>query len=169
MDRFRLLGMTAVLTLLIWASADSLVRDTASLAISLKAAPAAAGSNMVIHTDPNGERFDVQVSGPRRSVQAVQARGTYHVRLPIEDRPTGEATISLDRHIIKNKLAEQWADFANLTVVSVNPEVASVAIDHVVTKDVEEFTVVGGVPAEVIGERKMKDPHYKLGRARLFQ
>lgn len=39
----------------------------------------------------------------------------------------------------------------------------------VVTKDVDEFRIVGGVPAEIIGERKLKDPRYKLGRARLFQ
>lgn len=44
-----------------------------------------------------------------------------------------------------------------------------VAAGAVVTKDVEAYMVVGGVPAEVINERKIKDPHYKLGRARLFQ
>lgn len=46
---------------------------------------------------------------------------------------------------------------------------AVVAAGAVVTKDVAAFTIVGGVPAGVIGERKIKDPHYKLGRARLFQ
>ncbi|PIP57270.1 acyltransferase [Candidatus Woesebacteria bacterium CG_4_10_14_0_2_um_filter_44_9] len=46
---------------------------------------------------------------------------------------------------------------------------AVVAAGAVVTADVADFTIVGGVPAKVIGERKDKNPHYKLGRARLFQ
>lgn len=46
---------------------------------------------------------------------------------------------------------------------------AVIGAGAVVTKDVGEFKVVGGVPASVIGERNLKDPHYKLGRARLFQ
>lgn len=46
---------------------------------------------------------------------------------------------------------------------------AIVAAGAVVTKDVDDFAIVGGVPAQVIGERKNKNPNYRLGRARLFQ
>lgn len=46
---------------------------------------------------------------------------------------------------------------------------AVVAAGAVVTKDVGEFQIVGGVPAQVIGERRLKNLHYRLGRARLFQ
>ena len=46
---------------------------------------------------------------------------------------------------------------------------AVIAAGAVVAGDVSDFTIVGGVPAKVIGERKNKDLHYKLGRARLFQ
>lgn len=46
---------------------------------------------------------------------------------------------------------------------------AVVAAGAIVTKDVEPFSIVAGVPAKKIGERKVKDPSYKLGRPRLFR
>ncbi len=46
---------------------------------------------------------------------------------------------------------------------------AVVAAGAIVTKDVEPFTVVAGVPAKKIGDRNLKDPSYKLGRPRLFR
>lgn len=46
---------------------------------------------------------------------------------------------------------------------------AVVASGAVVTKDVAEGKIVAGVPAEVIGERKIKKYQYRLGRPRLFQ
>lgn len=46
---------------------------------------------------------------------------------------------------------------------------AVIAAGAVVTKDVQPFSIVGGVPAKVIGERGLKHPKYRLGRFKLFQ
>jgi len=46
---------------------------------------------------------------------------------------------------------------------------AVVGAGAVVTKDAPSFAVVGGVPAHTIGERTLKNPSYRLGRARWFR
>ncbi len=46
---------------------------------------------------------------------------------------------------------------------------AVVAAGAVVTKNVPEKQIVGGVPAKPIGQRKVKKLAYRIGRARLFQ
>lgn len=46
---------------------------------------------------------------------------------------------------------------------------AIVAAGAVVTKDVPPKTIVGGIPAEKIGERKVEKLSYRLGRSRAFQ
>lgn len=46
---------------------------------------------------------------------------------------------------------------------------AIVAASAVVTKNVPPYAIVGGVPAKIIGERKLKSLNYKLGRARWFR
>lgn len=46
---------------------------------------------------------------------------------------------------------------------------AVVAAGAIVTHDVPPGKIVAGVPAKEIGERKLKEFHYRLGRARLFQ
>ena len=46
---------------------------------------------------------------------------------------------------------------------------AVVAAGAVVTEDVAAYTIVGGVPAKIIGERKITDMHYTLGRASWFR
>lgn len=46
---------------------------------------------------------------------------------------------------------------------------AVIGAGAIVTKDVADFTIVGGVPAKEIGKRKHTDLHYTLGRAAWFR
>lgn len=46
---------------------------------------------------------------------------------------------------------------------------AIIAAGAIVSGDVAPFSVAGGIPAKKIGERRIKDLHYNLGWARLFQ
>ena len=69
-------------------------------------------------------------------------------------------------------IVKEGASFgANSTVVCGHTigKFAFIGAGTVVTKDIPDFVIVGGVPAKVIGERKNKDLHYRLGHARLFQ
>lgn len=45
----------------------------------------------------------------------------------------------------------------------------AVAAGAVVTADVLDYEIVGGIPAKKIGERKVKDLHYTLGRSAWFR
>lgn len=46
---------------------------------------------------------------------------------------------------------------------------AVIAAGAIVTKDVPDFEIWGGVPAKKISDRKIDHPNYKLGRPMLFQ
>ncbi len=46
---------------------------------------------------------------------------------------------------------------------------AIIAAGAVVAKDIPDFEIHAGVPAKKIGERKNKNPQYRLGRFMLFQ
>ena len=46
---------------------------------------------------------------------------------------------------------------------------AVIAAGAVVTKNVPNFSIVAGVPANIIGKRSQKDFNYRLGRPRLFR
>ncbi len=74
--------------------------------------------------------------------------------------------------ITENVIIEDYVFIGPRAIIQPGVKVhtgAVVAAGAVVTKDVSPFEIVGGIPAKPIGERKAKDLHYRLGRARLFR
>ena len=136
MEQVKLLSMTALLTVLIWASADSLVNETVSITVSFTPVPAAA-PDMIITAQPMSKFHEIEISGPRKIVEDLQSQPPLQIRLPITDRPTGTTVIPLDRAMIKRELAEQVRDFGKLTIASVQPETLPVVVDHWVLRDVD--------------------------------
>lgn len=129
--------MTAVLSILVWASADSLVNETATLGVTFEAVPDAAAPAMIVEPAPTAESYEIQISGPRRDVEDVLARSPLRVRLRIPERPTGTGRYLIDRVALKTALIDQWTEFRKLTLVSVEPDTLPVVIDHRVNREAE--------------------------------
>jgi len=138
MEQVKLLSMTVILTVLIWISADSLVNETVSLSVVLEPVPASGATDMLVEPAITGQVHEVQISGPRRIVEDVQARPTpLRARFRVGSRQTGPAEIVLNRAELKDKLAEQWPEFRKLTIVAVEPQMLEVIVDRWVTREAE--------------------------------
>lgn len=138
MEQLKLLGMTIVLTVLIWASADSLVNEVVTVRVTFDVAPAA-NTNMLVQVNPDnqGQLYEMQVAGPRRAVDAVQDREPLRLRLYIPEHPTGAFDEPLREDMLKRAMVEQWGEFHRLSVLSVRPPSLPVLVDHMLTRDVD--------------------------------
>ncbi len=135
-EQAKLLSMTLVLTLVIWASADSLVNEAVSIRVHFSFEPAT-NPGMLIGLDPDtgAQWVQLELSGPRRVVEDLRDQEPLELRLPLEDRPTGPSRVPLEHEAVKRALAEQRGDWGKLTVVSLQPSVVQVTIDQMITKE----------------------------------
>lgn len=80
---------------------------------------------------------------------------------------------SSDFHAIhKQVVIEDYVFIGPRSIILPNVNIgkgAIIAAGAVVTKNIDAFQIVAGIPAKVIGERKNKDLNYKLGRAAWFR
>jgi hypothetical protein len=138
MEQVKLLSVTAVLTVLVWAAADSLVNEGATVGVSFDVVPAVANPQLRVEVAaPASGSCELEISGPRRKVEAVQAQAPLTARLRIADRPTGRADLTLDRDFLKKELVEQFNEFRRLTIVSVRPPALTLDIDRMITTDID--------------------------------
>jgi hypothetical protein len=132
--------MTAVLTALIWASADRLVNESAVLEVAIVPVPAAASEQMLIRMIGPRDSLEVTVSGPRRVVESVRNRERMQVRIHVPEQPPGEASLGISEENLRRELAQQFSEFERLRVLGVQPQEIRVAVDRIVTRNVE-FTL----------------------------
>ena len=130
MEQLKLLSMTAVLTVLIWATADSLVIETVTLPAEFEVVPATGAQSLVVSSASEVSTFQVQLTGPRKVIAQAQAVAPFRVRLRVPEGPTGSASIDL-----KAAMEEQWRQFPKLTVVAVSPARLDVNLDHIVRRE----------------------------------
>lgn len=136
MEQVKLLSMTAVLTVLIWASADSLVNETGSVRVRFDVV-ARDDPDMLVTVAPAAKSrvYELEVFGPRKIVEQIESRDRLPIRLPIPDHPTGTASIRLSKNMLQREIARQWNEFRKLRVIAAQPETLDIVVDHMVTKE----------------------------------
>ncbi len=137
-EELKLLAMTAILALLVWAGADSLVNESVVVRLSFETAPRD-DSDMVVELPPTAKAqlYELTVSGPRRVAEGVQVRERYPVRLRIEDRPPGEHSLTLSKDMLKSALVEQWSEFRKLRIESIDPPSLPLNVDRMVQTELD--------------------------------
>lgn len=138
MEQVKLLSMTVLLTVFIWAGADSLVNEVVSIRVSFEVEPVA-DPDMLVELDPATKTrwVEVQVSGPRKIIEDIKKQGPMTARLRIEDRPAGTHDLNLDREMLRRALREQGATFDRLTVLSAEPPTIRIVVDHMITSELD--------------------------------
>jgi hypothetical protein len=114
-----------------------LVNETATLNAVVVPFAADSSSKIIVASPPRQEEVELTISGPRRVVETVQTRGGLQIRVPIQEQPTGMASVALDENAVRRQLAERWSEFDRLRVLDLKPEEVAVVVDHLIARDVE--------------------------------
>ena len=132
-DQLKLLGLSGVLTVLIWTGANSLVSESASIDVSLRVRPDPRSPGMRVESIDPTQRIVLHISGPRKEIDNLRPReGKLTVDLMIRDRQTGRSTVQL-----LGLVDDQWQRHPSIAVTSVEPGKITVDIDHMIDVDVQ--------------------------------
>jgi hypothetical protein len=131
-EQAKLISVTVVLTLLIWATAHQLVSSTHEIDVTIVPQPVE-GSALIVRTDPSGlDRFRLTVTGPKRIVDRVreeaQAGQLQPLVIPVHDSPNGRYPVD-----VRRALSDYRDQLRGLQVERVQPSEVMVVIDHLET------------------------------------
>lgn len=129
MQQVKLISVAAVLSLLIWTTANQLISDTVEIPVTVVAEPVGDTGLIVEAIPQEGNRFMVTFSGPKRLVDRLRVDGKLSVRIPfLEDSnvPLGPRP-PID---VQRELEDQAEQFYGLHVEKVNPPRIALLIDR---------------------------------------
>ena len=132
MEQVKLISVTAVLTLLIWATAHQFVSETAEIDVTVHPEPLE-GGGLIVTTDPPGlERFRLTVTGPKRIVDQVRDEARADrlppLKIPVRERPNGRYPVD-----VRDALSAYRDQLRGLQIDRVVPAEVTVVIDHLRT------------------------------------
>lgn len=153
MEQVKLLSLTAILTALLWAGANSLVNEIGHVRVrfSVSARP---GSDLLVEsaTAASTQLFELQVLGPRKVVEKLQTLDPSTYLLLVDDRSLGASDFVLDPETIEPSLRAHRKEFESIHVVSVRPNRLPIVVDRMVT-------VEGSVVAKRLSLTYEEAPH----------
>ncbi|NOX59373.1 MAG: hypothetical protein GXP29_11025 [Planctomycetes bacterium] len=134
MRQLRLIGMSSLISVLIWIVADSSMSESETIDVWIT--PISAGSE-AMHVDTveaNDEPFAVVFTGNRTTINDLRRSEPLQVRIPITERDSGVYTLKLD-----SELAADTNRFANLIIQDVSPPTMKIQViqDQTITMPIE--------------------------------
>lgn len=173
MEHVKLLSMTALLTVLIWIVADSLINEPAVLEPDIVLTPAQGVPNLLVERVEDVD-YRVHVVGPRRELDRIEAARPLNIQLEVAEQEDG--VVSLD---LKDLISQQWGDYPRVAVVSVDPPTIRAKIDHWSTvtvpvvprrftldyespPQIEPSQVTLRMPGSLLRELRAKNPELQL-------
>ncbi len=136
MEQLKLLSMTAVITLIVWASADRLVNDIATVRLTIEPMPSTEVDTIVEpDMEETPDRYELQISGPRKTLKSLRDREPLNLRLPISETSIGPVSVALSQDGLKRAIINQWPELHGLAVLSVKPRTLPVIVDRMVSAE----------------------------------
>lgn len=138
MEQVKLLSMTLILTALVWASADTLVTETATIRTRLELVEPDIVTKFSRTSDQRA--VSVTLAAGRKTIDLLRAAAPLRVRLPVNVEQTGQVNLLIDPALLKRSLEEAYSDLDRIAISRIEPAAIEVTVNRLVKKPVRFTT-----------------------------
>jgi hypothetical protein len=134
MQQLRLIGLSSLLTILIWVVADNSLSETASLKVILKPVSGAGEAMRVALLDRAQSSFEVTVTGKKTAITGLKSREPLNLAIQVANRDSGDYTLYL-----LDELVENTEELSEVMVQGVDPPSMRIQVDWDITVKMPVF------------------------------